>query len=639
MRVRPGASFWVTLACIAIALGMAQPAIFHCVPGAGFSSCQWSFNHHGSTSDWRYFAEAWETARVSLSDFHQLPSWNPYHCGGLVLYQDPQAPFPGPLFLLTFWWLSTGAAVKVWIIAHLMAGTLGARALIRDRGGNCPEQVLAAVLVAGCGFVAWHTGGGHLSFTPFLFFPAILWAFRRSLVDARWAVMVAALFALSFYEGATYPIPLMLVGLAIESAARLGSAFDRRGLLVSLSLLGVLFPLLAGARLVPVLHYLREHPRLVPLDDQMTLGEVLRTWTLPMHERAFTPHPYVWDEFADYVGVVPVALLLAGIAVALIRRDADSRLRRIDLALLAALIWCALGNIPGASLFGVLHELPIYKSLRVPSRFLGPSMVPFALLVTSALMVARQTLDDGAQSRHGPLVQRLRLPGLFLGLELALVLAIVLDICTTNAPRIQQGLDPVLPRTPAASADFYQATGTDYGRFPTHPVRGVGTRQCYVPLEWKPAPGIVDGKVAQQWVEPATAGAATPRAWSPNAVELEVKLRAPGVVVINQNYESGWRASAGEIGAYLLPQHHQWLRSSRSTAPVETPPVGLLSVALSAGTHRLILRHRPPGLAPGIALTLIGLGLAVFAIRALAPARRARWRAALAARFSPPAAP
>ena len=28
------------------------------------------------------------------ADFHQLPSWNPYHCGGLVLYQDPQAPFP-----------------------------------------------------------------------------------------------------------------------------------------------------------------------------------------------------------------------------------------------------------------------------------------------------------------------------------------------------------------------------------------------------------------------------------------------------------------------------------------------------------------------------------------------------------------
>ena len=557
MSVR--ASWLVVLACVAVALGLAAPAIIDCVPGRPGGACHLSFNHNGATSDWRYFAEAWEATRVSLMDFHQLPSWNPYHCGGLVLFQDPQSPFPGPLFLLTFWWLPAGAGIKVWVILHLLVGTLGARALIQDRGGNSAEQILGAVLMAACGFVAWHTGGGHLSFTPFLFFPLILWAFRRSLRDPRWAIGVAGLFALSFYEGATYPVPLMLVGLAAESIARLGSAADRRALVPSLAIFGLLFPLLAAARLLPVLHYLREHPRLVPLDDQLTLGEVLRTWITPMHERAFAGHPFVWDEFADYVGIVPVAILLAGIVVALasVRRDEESRLRRVDLALLAVLIWCALGNIPGPSLFGLLHELPIYRSLRVPSRFLGPAMVGFALVVTSALMAARQAVAESPL--RPPLRQALW------GLELALVLAIAVDVCTTNAPRIQQRIDPSLPHRvafasgPRASADFYQATGTDYGRFATHPMRGVGTRQCYVPLEWKPAPGIVDGKVAQQWVEPAAAGQVTARRWSPNAVELEAQLRAPGVVVINQNYESGWQASTGDIGAYLVASHGRWL--------------------------------------------------------------------------------
>ena len=149
------------------------------------------------------------------------------------------------------------------------------------------------------------------------------------------------------------------------------------------------------------------------------------------------------------------------------------------------------------------------------------------------------------------------------------MLAVAADVLVSNSPRLQQGLDPVLPRHPRASADFYQATGTDYGRFPTHPVRGVGTRQCYVPLEWKPAPGIVDGKVAQQWVEPAVAGQALPRVWSPSTVELDITLRAPAVVVINQNYETGWRSNAGEIGAYTPATHKQWLRSS--LPPVETP--------------------------------------------------------------------
>jgi hypothetical protein len=68
----------------------------------------------------------WEAARVALTDFHQLPSWNPYHCGGVVLYQDPQAPFPGPLFLLTFFWLPAIVALKVWEIIHLIAAAFGA---------------------------------------------------------------------------------------------------------------------------------------------------------------------------------------------------------------------------------------------------------------------------------------------------------------------------------------------------------------------------------------------------------------------------------------------------------------------------------------------------------------------------------
>ena len=225
MQVGRRWSWLVALACVAVAVGLAAPAIIDCPPGtsavhaASGRSIASARPATGATSARRGKRRAW-----SLTDFHQFPSWNPYHCGGLVLYQDPQSPFPGPIFLLTFWWLPAGAAIKVWILAHFIAGALGARALIRDRGGNGAEQMLGAVIVAACGFVAWHTGGGHLSFTPFLFFPAILWAFRRSLADARWAVLVAALFALAFYEGATYPIPLMLVGAGHRGggAARLG---------------------------------------------------------------------------------------------------------------------------------------------------------------------------------------------------------------------------------------------------------------------------------------------------------------------------------------------------------------------------------------------------------------------------------
>src|SRR4051794_18888581 len=148
MQVGRRWSWLVALACIAVAVGLAAPAILDCPAGhISRATCQWSFNRLGSTSDWRYFGEAWEAARVSLSDFHQFPSWNPYHCGGLVLYQDPQSPFPGPIFLLTFWWLPAGGGVKGWVLSPFIAGAPGARALVPDRGGHGARQPLGGGVI------------------------------------------------------------------------------------------------------------------------------------------------------------------------------------------------------------------------------------------------------------------------------------------------------------------------------------------------------------------------------------------------------------------------------------------------------------------------------------------------------------
>jgi len=596
---------WTIFGCVAIAFALASPMILYCPGGA----CRFSLDRLGTTDDWRHFSMLWEAARVALSDFHQFPSWNPYHCGGLVLYQHPESPFPGPLFLLTYFWLPTAVAMKVWIFAHLICGTLGARALVADRGGNAAEQLLGAAVMAACGFFAEHIGGGHLSFTPFLYLPLILWAFRRGLHDLRYSVVVAGLFAVTVLEGGTYPAPLMAVALGVECLARLGSAADRRGMARALPVIAVLFVLLAAVRLLPALHYLREHPRLEPLDDGLGLGEVFSFWTTRTHARRMVGHGYVWPEYDDYLGVVPVALMLAGVLVAVCAREGARRERRIDLAVFVALVWCALGRIAGPALAVLLHALPVFRSLRVPSRFLGPAMVGFGLLAAGALGAGRRTLE-----RRGS-----RLLRAALALELALVVGVAADICLTNRRVIQQGLDPRMPRTPA-SADFFQNTGADYSRLPTFPVEGFGTRACYVALEWKPAPGITDGRGAQARLEPPAAGTVVETSWSPNRLELDVRLDAPAAVIINQNYETGWHAQGdndGEatVGAYVVPARRFWdIRARPAELPVKGA-IGLLAVSLPAGARHLVLVHRPPWLWLGGFLSLAGVVLAAAILR------------------------
>ena len=581
---------WALLACVAIPFALIAPMIVYCPAGG---ACRFSLNRIGGTDDWRHFATLWEAARVALRDFHQWPSWNPYHCGGIVLFQEPEAPFPGPMFLLTFFWLPTAVGMKVWILAHLLAGTLGARALVSDEGGGVPEQILGAAVMAAGGFYAEHIGGGHLSFTPFLYLPLIVWAFRRALGDLRYAVLVAALLATTVLEGGTYPAPLMAVALAAESLARLGSRPDRRGLARAVPVILVLGGLFSAVRLVPVLAFLREHPRREPIDDFLRIGEVFAFWTTREHGRGMPNHRYVWPEYDDYVGLVPVALMLAGAALALFwRGDRQARRAwRIDLAVLVVLVWCALGGNRGASLFKLLHALPVFDSLRVPSRFLGPAMVAFGLLAAAALGTGRRWV---AQVR--PAAARAATIGAVL-----VAVGVAADVTLTNQRLLQQGIDPPLPDG-RASSDFFQNPAASYWRLPAFPVQGFGTRGCYVALDWKPAPELWLGHSPQAFVKPVGAGTVTATAWTPNRLEYDVRLTSPALLVVNQNFDAGWRAGGGErVGPF----------TAGSAQLSDVHAHGALAVELPAGTRHLVLRHRPTGLWLGALLTLLGVALSV----------------------------
>jgi hypothetical protein len=595
---------WISiLACVVLVVAFVAPTARLCLGAAeGHLVCSWVLDRTPSTDDWRSFAGAWEAARISLRDFHQWPSWNPYHCGGIPLYQDPQTPVPGVMFLLTFAWLPTPVAMKLWLWVHLLVGALGARALLRNHNANVPEQIFGAALVTACGFCSEHFGGGHLSFTPFLFLPWVLLGHRRALTDARWSVLTAVALAFAVWEGGTYPVPLLFVALAADTVLRLGNPASRRAFVVTLPLTSGLFGLLASVRLLPVLLWLREHPRLMPLDDSMTVAEVVLAWTARAHDRPFPGHIFVWPEYGDYIGVAPVALFAAAILAAFARRDDGARDRRVDVGVALALVWCALGNIPGFSLFGLLHELPVYRSLRVPSRFLYPATVLLALVVGRTLADLRALL---VARRARPALRRA-----FVGLEYALALGVIIDLVAVNSPRLQVGADPPIPAGRAATA-FHQIDGGDYWRWPTYPVRGVGTTVCYAAFDWTPAPQIWQGPGPQQRLEPADGGSVRALEWTPNVLRFEVDLARPATLLVNQNTDSGWTTSLGTVDRAQT----------------------LLAVDLPAGRHAVTLTHAVRGLWTGALFTLLGIIASVWLVLRALPERVEQWRDALARRI------
>src|SRR5262249_20877032 len=82
----------------------------------------------------------------------------------------------------------------------------------------------------------------------------------------------------------------------------------------------------------------------------------------------------------------------------------------------------------------------------------------------------------------------------------------------------------------------------------------------------------------------------TPATWTsrtPDTVLIEVSTRAPGLLVVGNTWMPGWEARVnGSREAVLRGNHAQQVVPLRS-----------------AGDHRVVLRYRPPGLVPGVAVS------------------------------------
>jgi hypothetical protein len=523
------------------------------------------------------FAERWDAARISILRYHELPSWNPWYCGGVALFGDPEAPFPGPLFLLTFFWLPAAIGMNVWFVVHLVVGALGVMRLAREAGANLAEQFIAAATVIGCSFFAYHFMWEHLSFAALLLLPWILWSQRRALKDRRWIVLEAALFAVAAWEGGGIAVPMMAFVAIADALARWGNRQQRGAALRAVLVTGALAALLAAPKLLSIARTLRGHVPQESVHDGLHPAEVLDALLSEAPPDSWG-HPFAWDEYAAHVGWIPLALAVIGALAALLGRDERMRLRRIDLFLLAVALWAASGTTPVVSLWDGLHLLPAFSSLRVPSRFLFPAVLALALLAGHGLVFLRQNLARGRSSHAIGLAEWILVGLLAADLWSADVQAIATTHFRLPAPQSAAPLTATRP-------DFVQTAGAD--GVERNPWLGQGTRACYHPqFTVDVSPSLRVGPVTQQWIVPASAGSVEPASWSPNRLTYRVDLHAPARLVINQNADPGWSASEGRIGSES----------------------GLLAVDLEAGVQReVVLHHRstPPLMGP--LLLLVGL--------------------------------
>ena len=178
----------------------------------------------------------------------------------------------------------------------------------------------------------------------------------------------------------------------------------------------------------------------------------------------------------------------------------------------------------------LLKHLPLFRDLRVPSRYAVMFALAFPLLCGAAL--------DDLRAR---LTGRRWLPA---------VTALVIAVAATDGLAFDYYCfkDSFHMQITVAerSTPFYQEKG-EWRTMMNYVMAGHGAIGCDEEAPLQRAAQLDEGPVPQLKLDDPSAGSARQLTWTPNRVEVELKLSRPATVLFNQNWNEHWKTTRGEL--------------------------------------------------------------------------------------------
>ena len=537
---------WVALTCLALTLAFLSPILRH-----------WA---NWGIEDWDYWAFQHEAMRRTLLGYHQIPSWNPYYCGGTDLLAHPGSrlfALTTPLVLL----LGPVAGFKLEFLLYAVAGMLGFHVLGRQLGLDRWSAWLAPIAYFLGPLYALPTTAGMVWFTSVAFLPWAFYFYLRAVAGGfRNLVACGACLVFMYFGGGAYPLAISFTFIGFFSLLGLREIGLARSASIVASLV-VLTVLLGAVKLFPSIDFMREFPRRTEQStgfsvESLGVGlfardqrlEVASTRFGDLHRGEFLRGISAdYDDVGMYVGPLIGALFALGLVV---RGREHWKLATSFLVFL----WLSFGDRVPLSPFELLHRLPVFESMRFAERFRLVWLLCALLLAGAGLQWIRASLAR-------------RFPGRpYAEIAACAVLAYALvDLYGVTRP-IWEAAFPIAPMEFRAMPEFHQIAGLPnydahgfvprpfgqtriYGSWSAHypallmNVGGVGCYEsAFVPRS--PAPIRAKRYRGEVYLTGST-GSVTTMLWSPNRLRFSVRAESPGRLVVNQNYYRGWTARDG----------------------------------------------------------------------------------------------
>lgn len=540
--------------------------------------------------DWdqHFFYEA--VPRQTILAFHQFPLWNPWQCSGNVMLANPQSSFLSIHFAFT---LLFGEVIgtKLAIPLYLFIGLIGMWLVCRKLGMGTLSSYLPPVLLMLSGVYAIRMSVGHTNWFHIAWIPWIFFFFLKAKEQKKWILVAAFFLALIFLGGGIHPfvIAVVLLGTYTLFATIKEWKQCKATTIVPLFLIFILWIPFAAIKLVPLLAVADEMLLLEQADIQPNSIAILLD-SLTKNTKATTPVyysvdeegnealPWSWHEYYGYIGHIPFFLFFLA-TIILFRKYWDFILSAFFIFLLILsqnlfpAVWKLLFKIPFASMF---HG---------PSRFLFAALFFLALVIGFAL-----TLWENKGRKTATL------------LIFIFFFFLVADLTRVNAEFFLEGLS-VEPEKITEQAEFYTVYAEEeamyYEQYPTF-LRNQGILNCYerfhVAIAGLPKMSTERIEYGDYHGEAYLYNINEPlniTFFSPNKIIVAVENKE-GIVMLNQNYISGWKVKIDGKKAEILNTDD------------------LASTEITKENKKVEFYYLPNAFIIGLVITLMAIGIGVY---------------------------
>jgi hypothetical protein len=466
-------------------------------------------------------------ARTSILNYHQVPLWNPYQCGGNVLLANPQSSFLSIHFPLT---LIVGevVATKLAILLYLFIGLLGMWYLCRklDFGpitSYTPPIILFLSGVYAVRMTVGHTNWYYLAFIPWLFL-----CYLKTKETNRYIIPSSFLLALIFFGGGLHPFVITALILATYATIE---AIQKKKVksIITIFLLLLLFIPFAAIKLVPTLAIQNE---MLPIEQTDVQPNTIKTLFTSLTERhpdlttTFTSNTeqlWQWHEYHAYVGILTLLLSLMGFFL-------WKQTKTYIIATLIVLILILSQNL-FPTLWNLLYKIPFTSLFHGPSRFIFAALFFMAILIGFVL-----THVEKSNKKHAKIIICM------------IFLFLLIDFLFVNAALLTKAF-PIEPQEPTITSfhTLYAENDEQNTQQYLSLLNNKGIYNCYerfFPAEQGAIPSATFshqqfGNYHEEAYIAETNAEQEIIFWSPNKVII--KTTKPGTLILNQNYVTGWK--------------------------------------------------------------------------------------------------